>query len=72
LLGCEAGKFDVPFFPRFFAGLGLGAADQLKQTTSSPADVKIITGSKPLRFCDKPGCVAGVENQSPFKMFLSG
>jgi hypothetical protein len=41
-LGAEPGKFDMPFFPGFFSRLGLCAADELQQTTSSPAEIDII------------------------------
>src|SRR5262249_51451633 len=70
-LRTESGKFHRPLFPRFLARLGLRPANQLKQTTDAPTEIKIIAGPEFFRLRQKTVRVACVENQLPFEVFLA-
>src|SRR5262249_42801007 len=62
-LGGEPRKVDLPLFPRFFSCLSLPAADQLQQTTSSPAEIDIVARGKSFPFCHKtPPCCLCLES----------
>jgi hypothetical protein len=71
-LRSDTGKFHTPFFPGFLARLRLRTADQLKETTSVPANIDIIARSEFSRLAQKTARFVRVENQLPFQTFPAG